>query len=606
MRESLALLSAPDRRKYWIAQILQVATALMDLAGILLFGLVGVLAASTVQGGPVPAPLQSVLDGLGYGDEQPLRLAVALAILAAGLLLARGLVTLYITRRVGLFLARCAFQVSTRLTDQFFSLPLYRVQHYPSQFVSFALGPGVNAAVIDILASAMGIRSEIALIVLLGVMLLFVDPVTTAVVTIFFLLVMLLLTRGLRGWARASGEIVAETDIQAISSVQDGISTYREITVAGHQDYYARRFRDVRARSTRSTADQRYITMMPRYIMEMAMVLGGAILVLTVALTQDTAAAIGSLVLFMAASARLLPSLLRLNGGRLAVHSLRPRAEKTFELAEFCADQDSNGLADPDVLQTSSQPEQGTSRPSMSITVDKLEVRYPGAGSPAIRDICLDLPAGGRLAVVGPSGAGKSTLVDAILGVAKPTAGSITIGGLPSSQLIARWPGSIAYVPQDVALVSGTVRDNVALGVERSDIDDEQVWRALERASLARFLRESREGLDTVVGDRGVRLSGGQRQRMGIARALFNDPGLIVLDEATSALDAETEHVITSVLNGIGRDVTTITVAHRLATIREADEIVYMEQGEVLARGTFEEVRSAIPQFNRQAALLGL
>ena len=193
-----------------------------------------------------------------------------------------------------------------------------------------------------------------------------------------------------------------------------------------------------------------------------------------------------------------------------------------------------------------------------------------------------------------------------MLGVLEPAAGTVTISGVPPREAISRWPGAIAYVPQQVALVFGTVRDNVALGLPRAAIDDDMVWEALERSYLAEFLRDSREGLETMIGERGVRLSGGQRQRLGIARALYTRPRLLVLDEATSALDAETEVAIIKTLDALEGEVTTMTIAHRLATVRRADQLLYLEGGRIISSGTFDEVRNDVAGFDRQASLLGL
>jgi len=207
---------------------------------------------------------------------------------------------------------------------------------------------------------------------------------------------------------------------------------------------------------------------------------------------------------------------------------------------------------------------------------------------------------------VGPTGAGKSTLADVILGVIPPVSGAVYIDGVSPAERIRTRPGTIAYVPQDVALISGTVRENVALGVAGDIVDERRVWEALAEARLAEFVHDAPDGLDTPIGERGVRLSGGQRQRSGVARALYSHPSVLVMDEATSALDAETEHLITQMLDSLGSDVTTVTIAHRLATIRRADLVLYLEDGQVLASGTFDEVRAAISQFDRQANLLGL
>ena len=155
-------------------------------------------------------------------------------------------------------------------------------------------------------------------------------------------------------------------------------------------------------------------------------------------------------------------------------------------------------------------------------------------------------------------------------------------------------------------MANGTVRENVALGLPVEIIDDDWIWDALNRAHLAEFLRDAREGLDTVIGEHGIKLSGGQRQRLGIARALYTRPKLLVLDEATSALDAETEQAISQTLQELGGNVTTVTIAHRLATIRHCDLVVYLEGGRVQAQGSFSEVRAAAPQFDKQAQLLGL
>jgi ABC-type multidrug transport system fused ATPase/permease subunit len=207
---------------------------------------------------------------------------------------------------------------------------------------------------------------------------------------------------------------------------------------------------------------------------------------------------------------------------------------------------------------------------------------------------------------VGSTGAGKSTLADLILGVLVPEAGTVTIGGQEPSVAISQSPGAITYVPQDISLVNGTIRDNVALGLPQDLVLDDRIWEALERAQLAVFLSEQRDGLDTVVGEHGMRLSGGQRQRLGLARAFYTRPKLIVLDEATSALDAETEQAVSQTLVDLEGDVTLIIIAHRLATIRHCDQVAYLDQGRLAAIGTFAEVRDQAPDFDHQAQLHGL
>jgi ABC-type multidrug transport system fused ATPase/permease subunit len=241
-----------------------------------------------------------------------------------------------------------------------------------------------------------------------------------------------------------------------------------------------------------------------------------------------------------------------------------------------------------------------------NVCVQDVSLTFTDSTSPVIDHVSFDVPMGSSMAFVGSTGAGKSTLADLVLGVLAPDSGQITLGGEAPRQAIHRWPGAIAYVPQNVALVAGTVKQNVALGMPTSAIRDELVWEALRRAHLADFLTDHREGLNTWIGERGFKLSGGQRQRLGIARALYTRPKLLVLDEATSALDAETELAIIETLAELEGEVTTITVAHRLATARNADHIVYLDSGRIVAMGTFDEVRAQSSDFDHQAKLLGL
>jgi ABC-type multidrug transport system fused ATPase/permease subunit len=231
---------------------------------------------------------------------------------------------------------------------------------------------------------------------------------------------------------------------------------------------------------------------------------------------------------------------------------------------------------------------------------------YPGSLVPAIQGVSFKAAAGTSIALVGPSGAGKSTLADLIMGVLTPDIGTALLSGVRPIEAIGNWPGAIAYVPQSVYIADGTVRANVALGLPNSLIDDAAVWKALARAQIEDFVRALPEQLDTEVGENGTRLSGGQQQRLGLARALYTEPSLLVLDEATSSLDAETEHAVTEVVASLHGSVTTVVIAHRLSTVLHAGLVLYLEDGLLVSSGTFAEVRAAVPRLELQATLSGL
>jgi ABC-type bacteriocin/lantibiotic exporter with double-glycine peptidase domain len=232
--------------------------------------------------------------------------------------------------------------------------------------------------------------------------------------------------------------------------------------------------------------------------------------------------------------------------------------------------------------------------------------QYSGNSSFKLSKIDLEISKGEFIALVGTSGSGKSTLADIFMGVLPNFDGKILISGITPSDNVRRYAGAIAYVPQTVEVFPGSIISNIALGYSLDTVNMEQIKRAVVLAKLDEYIETLSDGLETVLGDRGVKLSGGQRQRLGIARALYTNPKLIVFDEATSSLDGITEQDITDSLMALKGDVTIIMIAHRLSSIRKADKVVYIESGRILATGTFEEVRSSVPNFELQALAMGL
>jgi ABC-type bacteriocin/lantibiotic exporter with double-glycine peptidase domain len=222
-----------------------------------------------------------------------------------------------------------------------------------------------------------------------------------------------------------------------------------------------------------------------------------------------------------------------------------------------------------------------------------------------LENISLKINQGEFIGIVGPSGAGKSTFVDLILGILKPDKGEIRISGKEVSTVVSKWPGAIAYVPQEANLISGDIKTNICLGYDPSEVPDKYVVKILESVSLDEFTT-SPNRLFQDIGERGNKLSGGQRQRLGLARALFTSPRLLVLDEATSSLDANTEKMVTDYLLTRKGEITMIVIAHRLSTVMQADRLIYIQDGKIHGYDTFENLRAAIPEFDMQASNMGL
>lgn len=611
VRASLALLTKRDRRLFGLAALAQMALSLLDLAGIALIGAIGAVAVSGIDPNALPGSLDIWKERFGLGTLSVSQLIGLLAASAVFLLLLKTLLSALITRRMLRFLANRQADVSARMARTILSRQLLEVQKWSTAEILYALTGGVAAAITTLLGAALIIVTEVFLFLVIGIGLLIIDPVLTIVSAAFFAVIVYFLQVWLGRASARNASVQANRGMSTITTVSEALTTYRETTVLNRRDFYVDRFDRLARESANAGATNAFLAEIPKYVLESALVIGGFALAIIQFLTKDLAAAAAIVGLFLAAGFRIIPALLRLQGAGIQIRSAAAAARKTYELAFWFQLRDGSGergnrISEEQALAIRDRIKAGHGDFSAQVEVHSVTVTYPGADRAAVIDASVSVSPGKSLALVGSTGAGKSTLADVILGVVDPDLGSVTISGVDPRTAVSMWPGAVAYVPQTVGLTEGTIRENVALGLPDLAIDDSMVWEALERAHLAEFLRDTREGLDTIVGERGVRLSGGQRQRLGIARALYTRPRLLVLDEATSALDAETEQAITETLQELEGEVTTITIAHRLATIRFADEVIFMRNGVIEARGTFDQVRASTPDFERQAHLLGL
>jgi len=606
IRGTLDLLDPRSRRILWLLVLVQVALAFLDMLGVLLFGVVAALSASAISG-TEPALIGSLLDFLGLDETDEISLAITLAVIAGIVFVFKSIASFFLIRRAYRFLANRQAIISSRLASRLLSRPLLDVQRRSSQETAYALVQGANAATIGVLGSAVVIASELAVLVVLLLGLLIVDVVVALFTLAFFALVALFLQRLLGSWARRLGEQLSITEVASITAAQDAVRTYREVSITGRRGITVDRFRGLRWEAARVQADIQIMGQIPKFVFEIALIVGAGALALTQFLTRDVVAAVAVIAVFLTAATRIMPALLRLQNGVLTVRSSSGVAAPTLELAEELPDIGDSSALDPGLRdRLLIGLTEGYIGFSPNVELRRVTLTYPGANAPAIADTSLAVQPGESLALVGPTGAGKSTIADVILGVLAPDTGTVEMSGVEPTVAAQRWPGAIAYVPQDITVLDGTIRDNVALGLPQEIVNDSLVWEALERAHLASMVREERQGLDTVVGENGVRLSGGQRQRLGLARALYTRPRLIVLDEATSALDAETEQAVSAALDELEGDVTLVIVAHRLATIRHCTSVAYIERGVLRVQGSFDEVRAQQPNFDRQAELLGL
>jgi ABC-type multidrug transport system fused ATPase/permease subunit len=597
--KSLRILDKADRVKILAVIAIQCFLAVLDLIGVAIVGVLGALAVSGVQG-QQPGDRVSFVLRLIQVDDNSLQFQFAwLGILACILLVGKTAFSVVFSRKIFFFLSRRGAELSGKLTAQLLRQPLLVVQSRSQQTIVNSLTSGVSVVMLGVVGATVTIISDGILLVLLSVGLFIVDPVVASLTMIGFGVIGFSLYRLLHQRTRQLGVDSTALNIQSFEQVIEVLSSYREAVVRNRRDYYSRKIYTTRKSLADINAEIAFIPSISKYVIESSVVIGMLLLGAVQFALQDARYAVGILAVFMAASARIAPAVLRVQTALLQIKGSVGTASGTLQLIEEI------GLAEIplEIKQTNHFEYPGF---NAEIEILDLKFSYPGSATDVISGIDLKIAKGQSVAIVGSSGAGKTTFVDLILGVLNPKKGSVKISGLAPSDVTKLWPGAISYIPQDVLVVNSTIRENVVLGYDSSLVGDSEVWEALRIAQLDEFVMSLTDGLDSYVGDRGTMLSGGQRQRLGIARAMFSKPVLLVMDEATSSLDGKTESELSEAISLLKGHVTVILIAHRLSTIRNVDTVVYLEGGRVIAEGSFNEVKTLVPSFHDQAKLMGL
>jgi ABC-type multidrug transport system fused ATPase/permease subunit len=596
---SLKILPKRDRAKISAIVFLQIGLGLMDLAGIALVGVLGGLAISGVASRQPGNRVQGVLNALHLDQltlqQQAMVLALGISILMVG----KTVISILFTRRTIFFLSRRGAILSSILISKLMGQPLQRVQERSMQQTMYSLTAGVNSITVGVLGTGVSLIADLSLLVLIAIGLFVVDVVVAISTFLIFATIGFSLYRLLSVRAKNLGVRQSELSIISAEKIMEVLGSYRELVVKNRRSYYSRIIGERQLELANNTAEIMFMPQIGKYVIEITVVLGSLIISGIQFSRQDAAHAIAVLSVFLAASTRIAPAVLRIQQGALSIRGSLGTATPTLELVE------SLGNAE-EIAQTEDYLETDHAGFDPSVELNQVAVTYAGKEQAAVSNISMSIPSGSSIAIVGPSGAGKTTLVDLFLGVLEPDKGSVLISGKPPLSSIATWQGAISYLPQDILISNGTIRENVSLGYPANIVHEDLVWDALKLAKLDEFVRSLPKGLDTYVGDRGTQISGGQRQRLGIARAMLTKPKLLVLDEATSALDGETELGITEAILELHGKVTIVMIAHRLSTIRNVDVVYYIDKGELQAQGNFDEVRALVPDFDRQAGLMGL
>lgn len=596
---SLGVLSRASKIRIIAVSIIQVLVSLLDLAGVALIGVLGALTVTGVQSRQPGNTVKSILDFFSIGELPLQTQAAILGAIAVTLFISRTLITILFTRRAIAFLSRQGAYLGSSLVNRILSQPLTFLQSRSSQDFVYLTTIGANSVTIGMIGTLITLLADASLLVVMGIGLFAFDPLIAIETVVIFAVIAYVLYVLLQNRAKVLSEEQYKYSVAGNEQLLASLNSYREILIRNRRQYYASENEAIRNRLARIYAETTFMPNISKYAIEITVVIGSFLITGVQFILQDATHAIATLTVFLAAGSRIAPAVLRVQQGAIQIKGSVGSARPTLDLW----DELSNSTPLPTSPSNVDFLHEGFVG---EIRMSNVSLQYPNKNNFALKEISLEIKPGTLVALVGPSGAGKTSLVDVLLGAIKPTNGEILISGLSPTECIVKWPGALSYVPQDVIISNASIRENVSMGFPREVVDESLILEALETAQLKDFALSLSQGLDTSVGERGAQISGGQRQRLGIARAMFTKPKLLVLDEATSALDGETEHLISNSINSLKGAVTTVLIAHRLSTVRDADLVVYMDQGRILAKGSFEEVRSAVPDFDRQAQLMGL
>jgi ATP-binding cassette, subfamily B, bacterial PglK len=430
-------------------------------------------------------------------------------------------------------------------------------------------------------------------IVLIGIfaLLLYVEPFLS-IITLFVLsLTGILFLQFTKKTIRRYGKEVLQHRKMVTLNVMQGLGGLKESRVLHRERFFYSKFSYNIVRMALASRYQKYVSKLPHLVIEIVIVLGFLGITFSFIMQgRDIATVIPLLALFGMAAMRMMPAIKEVvseyTNIQYNIFSIDPVYDDLMLLSR------TNRVTKKKI---------GTEEPPLrfqnSIELKNVTFTYPNSPTPAVENINLTIDKGTAIAFVGPTGAGKTTLVDIILGLLEPDSGSICVDGVDIHRNIMQWQKNVGYIPQFIFMLDDTIRQNIAFGLDEDQIDDEKLKQAVSIAQLDEFVYSLPNRLDTRIGERGVRLSGGQRQRIGIARAIYNDPQVLIMDEATSALDNLTEKYFIEALERLRKDRTIIIIAHRLTTVRNCDRLYYIKNGRVDASGTYDELYETAEDF---------
>ena len=591
IRQSLSYLDRRDKTRLMIAVFAQILLALLDMAGAAGLGFIGVIAAVSITNSVPPKSILMVEDFLKISDYAVTKQLSFLGMIVIVLFIGKTLGSLYLNRRVLHFLAARQVRIANEIWKKVLKSDYLSIAGYSRQELVQAITDSLNISIIGILGNFMLAISELILLLLLLVLLGIVYP-SMALLTLLTFGTLAYITQNRIG--KKTREMNAEYSRAAVASktsLIDSLSVLPEIKVSGRSPYFINKFSADRAMAANAYVKSLWLGQVPKYILEIGLVLSGIFIFFFTQATSTSVDAIGRIVVFLAVSGRLVPSILRLQSEVIGIHANTGTSQPINTLLDKLKMLDKvNAL---DTSMNSEVSSQISTTASTEIRFEKVTFNYQEGGQ-EFNFGDFHIHRGRSVAVIGKSGVGKTTLVHLLLGLIEPNTGEVTLNKKSPKAWIELNLGSVSYLPQAVAIVSGNIAENIALGIPSELIDDAKLQLSLKIAALDDWVEKLPLGSKTNISEKGLNFSGGQLQRIGIARAVYDKPGLIVLDEPTSSLDEETETAFLKMLALLHGKTTFVMITHKLAMLDHVDDVLLLEESANKVTARLMDPKSAL------------
>jgi len=586
------MLVREKQKLFWLI-VARCLTASLDLAGVLAVGYLGTSAAMFIAGG---SDYSRTFKILGFAiPAANIRLLPFILTITLALFVGKAILAIVFTKVTATLLAVIEARAARHITENILGQDIDFASSVPKEEVLFATTIGASSAFSGMLNNLSTLFSEGFLFLGLVFTFFVVDPVSTISVIAYFGLIAFLIQYFTGSRLAKQSQIIVANSLSANAALNDLEAALRELAVLGKRRIYFEKIQISRNKSAKALGSQVYLAGMPRYIIDSAVLIGVMGFGGVKLLTGDLQDSVATLAVFFTGSMRLVAAMLPWQAALVGIKTNIPQAKTAHK---FLSSGDSKPSFRAEMIGTSHSPG------AVKVQFENVTYQYPSGAEPAVSNVSFTIGPGKIAAFIGESGSGKSTIADLMMGLLTPKSGQITLNDQAAFSLVGVNPGGLAYVPQSPGAISGTIAGNISVGDEIPDVDN--LKNAVIKSHLGKLLESLPLGEYTDLGAAKDGFSGGQLQRIGLARALYHNPGLLVMDEATSALDAESEHEIGLAIAELRGKVTVVLIAHRLASVQYADVVFLTAGGRIVDQGTFREIVMRNPQVSRSVELMAV